>query len=56
MKFIRALLGALAQGMNGPAFHGLPKSGANFDGKSPPAHRGSSMLGTFLTETVSYHH
>jgi hypothetical protein len=56
MKVIRALLGALAQGMNGPVAQAPPESGLGVATKSPPAYRSGSMLGAFLTETVSYHH
>ena len=56
MKGIRALLGALARGMNSRAAQTRPEAGSGVVAKPPPPYRDGSMLGAFLTETVSYHH
>ena len=56
MKFISTLLRALSQGMNGPVAQAPPESGLGVATKSPTMYGGGSMLGAFLTETVSYHH
>ena len=56
MKVINTLLRLLAVPIDTSGAVVPTESKPGVGGKSPTAYRDGSMLGVFLTETVSYHH